>query len=363
LTLTISGISNVVGGTLTTNISFWTDLQQTGVVNWDAWASPISESDGAYFSTFVPANPHPFILSTSVLTSWEGPTSGVTINGGNGVGSDFGDRIYGWFIPPVTTNYVFFICTDDGGRLSLSTNSSSSNIFVIACETDWSGTDQWTNMSDQFPTPGHRGNGLASGTNSVANYVWNNSGYADLQNRSDEFITAYYDGANLGVGLPGEPADSTLTSQGLWATNADVSQGSMITVIQTNTENFWPNRDANGHPVISLVAGQKYFMQLEHINNTGGYDEGVTYKFAGAPDPVSPSATVLTSSNIAALVAFTPTISIAELPAGPQITYTGVLYSGTTPTNITTVVSTSSGGPSVYNPPHTAPKMFYRTSE
>jgi hypothetical protein len=363
LTLTISGITNVVGGTLTTNISFWTDLQQTGVVNWDAWASPISESAGAYFGTFIPGNPHPYILSTSMLPGWEGPTSGVTINGGNGVGSDFGDRMYGWFIPPATTNYVFFISTDDGGRLSLSTNSSSTNIFVIACETDWNGADQWTNISDEFPSQPHRGDGTASGTNAVANYVWDNTGAACDQNRSDQFITAYFDGANLGVGLPGEPTDATLAEQAVWAASADVSQGSMTTVIQTNTENFWPNRDANGHALISLVAGQKYFMQLEHINNTGGYDESVTYKFAGAPDPVSPGATVLTGSNIAALVPFTPTISIAELPGGPRVTYTGVLYSGSSLTNITNVVSTSSGGPSIYNPPHTAPKMFYRTSE
>ncbi len=363
LTLTISGITNVVGGTITTNISFWTDLQQTGVVNWDAWASPVSESDGAYFSTFLPANPHPFILATSVLNSWEGPSSGVTINGGNGVGSDFGDRMYGWFIPPVTTNYVFFISTDDGGRLSLSTNSSSTNIFVIACETDWDGADQWTNIEDQFPSQPHRGDGTASGTNNLSGFVWDNTGTASLQNRSDQFITAYYNGANLGVGLPGEPTDSTLAEQAVWAASADVSQGSMTTVIQTNTENFWPHRDANGHALISLVAGQKYFMQLEHINNTGGYDESVTYKFAGAADPTSPGATVLTGANIAALVPFTPTISIADVAGAPQITYTGVLYSGTNLAAITNVLAISSNGPSVFNPVHTAPKMFYRTSQ
>ena len=41
ITLTVSGITNVVGGILaTTNLTFWTDLVQTGAANWDAWLAP-----------------------------------------------------------------------------------------------------------------------------------------------------------------------------------------------------------------------------------------------------------------------------------------------------------------------------------
>ncbi len=145
------------------------------------------------------------------LTSWDGPSSGVTMVGQDGfVGDWFGDKVYGWFIPPVTTNYVFFISADDGARLSLSTNSSSTNLFVIACETDWSGGDQWTNIADTFgqgnANAPHRGDGTATGVGPTG-YVWDNSvagqspATASLQNRSDQFIVAFYDS----TGLPGGP--------------------------------------------------------------------------------------------------------------------------------------------------------------
>jgi hypothetical protein len=360
LTLTVSGVTNVVGGVLVpTNLTVWTDLQQTGAADEDLWAEIASGGDQAYFNTFLPANPHPVILSEQVLTSWEGPSSGVNINGGNGVGSDFGGRLYGWFIPPVTTNYVFFISCDDGGRLSLSTDSSPTNLFIIACESDWSAADSWTNMSDEFPSSPHRGDGTETGTNAVANYVWDNSqvslspATADLQNRSDQFIVAYYDSS----GLPGGPAGAT--DQVNWAT----ADSQVTFCVPSGTTNFWPHVDANGQALISLTAGQKYYMQLDHIQNTGGYDESVTYKFAGGPDPVSPSASILTGSNIAALVPFTPTISITETPTGPKITYTGVLLSGTNSFNITNQVGISSGGSAQYNPPHNATSVFFRTSE
>ena len=126
LSLTISGVTNLVGGTLAiTNVPIWTDLIQTGVANWDGWLYPALMSQNDYFNNFVPANPTPTILQSVALASWDGPSSDVTIVGADGqTGDGFGGKLYGWFIPPVSTNYVFYISCDDGGRLSLSTNDS-----------------------------------------------------------------------------------------------------------------------------------------------------------------------------------------------------------------------------------------------
>ena len=168
LSLTISGVTNVVGGTLgTTNVAMWTDLIQAGVANWDGWLYPALISQNDYFNDFVPANPIPTILQSVALGSWDGPSSGIAIVGGNGnTGEGFGGKLYGWFIPPVSTNYVFYISCDDGGRLSLSTNDSPANLRVIACESLWNGPNQWTNISDQYPGPGspHRGMALRPGS-------------------------------------------------------------------------------------------------------------------------------------------------------------------------------------------------------
>jgi hypothetical protein len=222
-------------------------------------------------------------------------------------------------------------------------------------------------MSDTYPSQPHRGDGTASGV-AAGGGLWDNStielsgpGYADDQNRSDQFIVAYFDGLNGGLGLPYEPAGATLAEQGQWASTADVSQGSMPTVIPVT--NFWPKTNSDGQAKITLTAGKYYAMKLDHVQNTGGYDESVTYKVASAADPLSPSATALTGDVIAALVPFTPTISIS---AGPPvtITYTGVLRSSPTVTGpFTTVVAQSAGGPSTYTPPLTGTQLFYITGE
>ena len=296
ITMTVSGITNVVGGVLaTTNLIMWTDLVQTGAANWDAWLAPAG-LDSAYFTSWLPANPVPVIGQSMAFTSWDGPSSGVVTMVGldSYVGDDFGDKLYGWFIPPVTTNYVFFISCDDGGRLSLSTNSSPDNLFVIACESDWSGADEWTNICNNSGQTGngpHRGDGNATNWVSTVNnnYVWDNSFVAQspatacLQNRSDQFIVAYYDSA----GLSGGPAGATNS----WS----AAESKVSYCLPSGMTNFWPNRDANGQALIHLQAGQMYYMQLEHWQNGGGYAEGVTYKIAGQPDPFSGDADVTPS--------------------------------------------------------------------
>ena len=349
ITLTISGITNAVGGTLTAMTkTFWTDLIQTGAANWEGWLCPPA-LNSAYFNTFVPTNPYPLIGQSMALTSWDGPSRGVTMVGLDGyVGDDFGDKLYGWFIPPVTTNYVFFISCDEGGRLSLSTNASSTNLFVIACESDWNGADEWTNAADMYPSGSHRGDGNPDST------VQQSPATACLQNRSDQFIVAYYDS----TGLPGGPPGAI--DQWNWEHYAE---SQVWYCVPPGMTNFWPDRDVYGQAQIHLQAGQKYYMQLEHVQNGGGYDEGVTCEIAGTPDPLSPSASILTGSNIAGFVPFRPTISIAETADGPQITYTGVLLAGTSLSPITSQVAISSNGPSLYSPPDTRTNMFYRTSK
>jgi hypothetical protein len=188
-----------------------------------------------------------------------------------------------------------------------------------------------------------------------------------VQSRSDQFIVAYYDS----TGAPGGPPGATSS----WASAESKVE---YCVLPAMTNNFWPNRDAYGQALIHLQAGQMYYMQLESEQQGGGYDECVTYKIAGQPDPFSgvpgttnsaaPSA--LTGAVIAGTVPFTPTISIAETGSGPVITYTGVLLAGTNLFTITNVVAQSSastaislGGPSQYSPPNTNPIMFYRTSK
>jgi hypothetical protein len=370
-TLTIGGVTNAVGDVLpTTNITFWTDLVQAGVANfvdWTAGSSPNSGSDNTcdagYFGTWVPGNPTPAIVDNLALTDWEIPTD-LTLTPNQYPGNLFGDKTTGWFIPPVTGDYVFFISCDDGGRLSLSTNSSDTNLCVIACETEWNDAHYWTNMNNTYDPLPHRGDGTATAID-AAGLLWDNSAVegspatADDQNRSDQFIVSYYDSLG-GLGLPGEPAGVTSAEQTQWQSADSQTAGNFPPAY---VPHFWPHTNSYGQAEITLTAGKMYYMQLEHFQSGGGYDGTVTYKQASAPDPVTGTVSTLTGDVIAGLVPFTPTISIS---AGPPvvITYTGVLRSSTSAAGpFTTIVAQSSGGPSTYTPPAGSTALFYITGE
>ena len=78
-----------------------------------------------------------------------------------GVDDDYAQRLSGWFVPAVTGDYVFFVSSDDNGELWLSTDENPANKKLIARETAWSNTKQWTasggssdlssKRSDEFP--------------------------------------------------------------------------------------------------------------------------------------------------------------------------------------------------------------------
>jgi len=53
------------------------------------------------------------------------------------------DRVSGYFIPPVTTNYVFFLAADDDTDLYLSTTTDRADEMLIAQETVWSPPDSY----------------------------------------------------------------------------------------------------------------------------------------------------------------------------------------------------------------------------
>src|SRR5207302_297513 len=78
----------------------------------------------------------------------------------SGQGASYAERVSGFFIPAQTTNYVFFLCSDDDSDLFLSTDASPTNKHLIAQETVWSNSREWVSSggggvvaskrSDQF---------------------------------------------------------------------------------------------------------------------------------------------------------------------------------------------------------------------
>jgi hypothetical protein len=75
-----------------------------------------------------------------------------------GYGNNYVGRVSGWFIPPTTDSYTFFLATDDDSDLFLSTDATLANKRMVAQEGSWDGTDAWLSggtqaRSDQFVDP------------------------------------------------------------------------------------------------------------------------------------------------------------------------------------------------------------------
>jgi len=73
----------------------------------------------------------------------------VSVNGAEAIPNDninnYASRMSGWFIPPTTGAYVFFLSSDDDADLFLSTDATAAKKTLIAQENNWSGSRNWTN--------------------------------------------------------------------------------------------------------------------------------------------------------------------------------------------------------------------------
>ena len=85
------------------------------------------------------------------------PTSSVRLGSADlleaptNAANDYGSRLKGWLVAPVTGDYEFWIASDDNGQLWLSTDANEANTRMIAQVPGWSSSRQW----DRFPDDQH----------------------------------------------------------------------------------------------------------------------------------------------------------------------------------------------------------------
>ncbi|HWY31235.1 MAG TPA: hypothetical protein VNX46_10790 [Candidatus Acidoferrum sp.] len=197
------------------------------------------------------------------------------LNGNADLPNDGGERIYGWFTPPVSGNYIFFAASDDSATLWLSTNGTAANTYEIAQNHDWmvSGNDGPTDWTDSYTNSGEFKDVTVNGT-AITN-EW----------RSDGFETS-------------TPNDSFLNFYSSWTQ--------------------WPGLNPDGS--ISLTAGTSYYIELDHWQGGAGQGAAVTYKLAGSPDPTNGATTLLTGSDITVIDAMDGSaVEITSQPVGAKV--------------------------------------------
>ena len=79
-----------------------------------------------------------------VLSDFEAPTD---------VMDNYGQRLRGFLVPPVTGNYTFWIAGDDNCELWLSTDDQPANADLIASVPGWTSSRNWNSYAEQQSTP------------------------------------------------------------------------------------------------------------------------------------------------------------------------------------------------------------------
>jgi len=127
-------------------LSFTTTIPGLGEIVMERWDNiPGDDLPSLTGSSNYPNNPD----VTENLTSF---SSDLNLD-------NYGGRIHGWLYAPGTGDYTFWLCADNQGELWLSTDDDSTNVRLIALESNWAGPNTWGTGEEQSdPIPLVAGN-------------------------------------------------------------------------------------------------------------------------------------------------------------------------------------------------------------
>ncbi len=133
-TLTVAGIHDLVGNTIDpdpTVVNFRTPVLSCGFALQELYfgIGGVAVGDLRNSSAF-PNSPN----AISYVGSLEGPINAF---------DNYGARLTGWLLPPVSGNYNFFVSADDGGEFWLSTDANPANRVLVCAEPVWNGSRDW----------------------------------------------------------------------------------------------------------------------------------------------------------------------------------------------------------------------------
>ncbi|MBT5925622.1 MAG: hypothetical protein HOH33_03285, partial [Verrucomicrobia bacterium] len=115
-------------------MEFSTFIWQEGVVLHKFWQDTPNNIAGLIADPRFPDSPDFVTLEPM----WEYGPGGI-----NESGSNYGNQLVGWFIPPSDGEYIFFTNSDDPSDLFLSTDDDPANKVLIAREAGWSNARNW----------------------------------------------------------------------------------------------------------------------------------------------------------------------------------------------------------------------------
>lgn len=218
-TVTVSNVKDAGGNTISSgNTATFTSLGfAPGFAKFEYFENQNLSSVSSDVTSFISASqkftnsdPDTVVFPTLAEMSPDGSSATRTGANPNTVPNSFGTRMSLMFVPPATTNYVFYVAADDTAVLWLSTNSDPANKCLLVYQNTGMAKRNWGGVSG-FDTATFDTNSVASVPNAAP----------------------------------------------------------------------WPVADAGNHAVITLQAGQRYYLEVDHLENAGFASvDAVTYTTA-----------------------------------------------------------------------------------
>jgi len=253
-TLNITGVrdsrvsQNLIGPNLT---SFKSYVLTQGAIAWDFYRNtPGSSVSGLTNNYQYPDGPwtHRILnkFSTMTLTLNNDLSTHPDFNiinplNNNKLGELYGARMYGWLTPTQTSNYTFFIRSDDASILSISTDESPENLVQIAAQPGCCNGFTLGGSLSSEPIPlvaGQRyfieGIYKEGGGGDYLEVAWrasnNGADPATLQPIPGQFLSTYAPASNVALGTINKPVVSgsqvtlSWTGGGILQESANMSQ-------------------------------------------------------------------------------------------------------------------------------------------
>jgi hypothetical protein len=146
-------------------------------------------------------------------------------------GDNYGDQMVGYFYPPATGNYIFYICSDDNSSLYLSTDDTAANKKLIAQETAYSNPREYTSSAGSSTL-------TAKDSSQFTGSQWPTKNTITLTAGKAYYIEALHneggggDNCSVAVSPPDGSIDPTLPIPGKYLSSIDKNTGALTITTQ-----------------------------------------------------------------------------------------------------------------------------------
>jgi hypothetical protein len=160
---------------------------------------------------------------------------------------NYGAQMVGYFYPPTTGDYVFYLSSDDGGNLYLSTDSDPANKKLIAQESGWSNARSYLSIGGSSTVEAKCSQTFTTTEWPTKDPSWGGARITLTANRPyyiEALMKEGGGGDNLSVAVidPNNAIDSSMPIPGQYLASIDKTTGPVRIVTEPQSQSVGPGR-------------------------------------------------------------------------------------------------------------------------